>query len=1191
MPHLQSSQKGARIPNNVMSIEGMLPDDEKIPSKLIMSEITFRDLHDICGHADEQRCRKFAAKNGLKIMPEPKSPQDPKRKDPNIAPCEGCIEGRGASKRSGSKSTTSSRRDDIISRGKIEEGPTPAHLRGKIFVIKGDVLESTMKPARSFDDVANAAQQLSLIEASTLEPGQLWQADFWQCERPGSELTVADEKGIEGKSKPGGGHGTSTEPGGNPGFEDDDDLNRHGLDSSSSIRAGSGKSIPEIAKSGIRYKLLFVDVLSEYSNTYSAKTKRESLSIFKNFVLYRLPILTGKKLKNTYFVPSIQMDMDTSFKNIENFLNTTGTPFRYSDAHNHRRNGVVERKQRTIPGMLRSVLFSNKTVPFQFWPIIFDHMVLVDNILPSRALGWKSPYEFLFKKNVPTTVINMLHPIGKIAWIDVKVTKQKLKPRAKKAIYLGIANDDEDLSTRSMIFAHPKRDSLYRQRWYFVKRSLKQFRWSSTNNNSYILRNGTQYSEPKFSTWDNIILNYVESIKTINSNYDIGPVLTEKGDTFPITFEPARPVQRGIHGNSVQDAISRPAKSRATGIPPRSSRGTWGTTEALTPEEEEQISRDNDVAEALAETEAGTGLFTPPRTRSSNKILFTDMPEEFYVHHFTNDEVGAAAYSRSGQHPHIEKLYDDDSREDEFVSPPSDDIVNLIHEEQLQATTSVHTLDLTDLDVISRVVPNIEQEISPALVNIAKRTKGKRKRLTKIERNKYSSDSELDKFHPPKSLKDATSRETSKLWVDAAVEEMNSLLDQNTFTLMPRDQAQIKFKNLEILPSHPVFVVKRSGRYKFRQVCGARNQETVHKDVYAPTIRLDTFKTLCAAAVQKGLYTYTADFSNAYLHAEMPKNKNIAIQFREKGILQLIANRIPSHFKNEDGVVRGDLVGVLNKSLYGLANAGKLWGDLLSKTLKNMGFKRSTLDPCCYYNKNYHGGEMHLCVFVDDIAAFTNNPKAWEKFLAYLRKQKFKLTVEGLTSFLGATITTSNDGESISLSQEPYLESMAIRFASELRDVKPKDTPLPTKTSINMTQCPKDEKSQKLAKSFKFREMIGCLIWLSVYTRPDLLYPTTQLAQVMSNPSKDHYNLLKRVVMYAIASKGRKLTYTSDGQGVQLKAYVDANFNTDDTGRSNAGWCITISGAEVMSSSKIIKQWLQVAHMPKYMHYSTALSV
>ena len=260
MPHLYCSKTSGTTSHNIMSIEDILPDEGKIPSKLIKSEITFRDLHNTCGHADEQRCRKFAAKNGLKIIPEPKSPQDPKREGPNTAPCEGCIEGRGASKRSGSKSTTSSRRDDIISRGKSEEEATPAHLRGKIFVIKGDVLESTMKSARSFDDVANAAQQLSLIEASTLEPGQLWQADFWQCERPGSELTVADEKGFEGKSKPGGDHGTSTEPGGNPGFEDDDDLNRHDQDSSSSIRAGSGKSIPEIAKSGIRYKLLFVDV-------------------------------------------------------------------------------------------------------------------------------------------------------------------------------------------------------------------------------------------------------------------------------------------------------------------------------------------------------------------------------------------------------------------------------------------------------------------------------------------------------------------------------------------------------------------------------------------------------------------------------------------------------------------------------------------------------------------------------------------------------------------------------------------------------------------------------------------------------------------------------------------------------------------------------------------------------------------
>ena len=101
--------------------------------------------------------------------------------------------------------------------------------------------------------------------------------------------------------------------------------------------------------------------------------------------------------------------------------------------------------------------------------------------------------------------------------------------------------------------------------------------------------------------------------------------------------------------------------------------------------------------------------------------------------------------------------------------------------------------------------------------------------------------------------------------------------------------------------------------------------------------------------------------------------------------------------------------------------------------------------------------------------------------------------------------------------------------------------------------------------------MVGCPIWLSVYTRPDSLYATTQLAQVMSNPSKIHYDLLKRVLMHAIFTKQRTITYTSDGKGVQLQAYVDANYNSGGAGRSNAGWSITMSGAEIISASKIIK--------------------
>jgi hypothetical protein len=1153
------------------------------PEGIVYKTLSYKYLHEMLGHASKERCLHFAKQHGIKVSEMPKTGLET-----HDTPCDSCTEARGVDKRSGRKSDTKKRREEVLGRQRLEPGEahkSAPNNRNKILVVRGNVLEKATKNATRMEHIAQAAHQLALIDTSSIERGQLWQADFWTCELPGSEITYEREEEIE-KGRP-------YKMYGNPYKMYDNSQNSlHDERISSSTENSSKENHEQISsrtdtrtnfktnekiekvRNGIKFKLLFVDVLSTYTSTHSAKSKTQALKLFKEFVLEKLPALTRRPLKELYFVPAIQMDMDTAFKPVEKFLRTQGLPYRYADALNHRRNGVVERKQRTIPNMLRSTLFKNKTVPFQFWPIIFDQMVLIDNILPSRNLNWMNPYEALFQKAVPKSTVNMLHPIGKIAWIDVKVTKKKLRSRAKKAIYLGVADDDETLSSRSMIFAYPKMGPNETIKWYFLKRSLKQFRWTKTSMNDYLLREDNKYSEPRFSTWGDLIGNYVENISVINPNYEIRNQNTKTREDFPVKMQPARPVQRGIQGRNIQGALDKHKSCNASGIPLRSQKGTWGMTEDPTPEESAKTLHDETVAEALAEREAGTGLLPPARTRSSRKVYYTeyeDTPGETYKTNFETDAVAKMAYSVSKRHQCITKIFDDDERGDEYVASAGPKLENEIAAEMISAKEAIHRINLEDLEVLQRVHPSISEDINPAFVYAAGKKNGKRKRITKAVRNQYESDAELDKFYPPTSSKEASKRETRAKWKEAERREMHSLLKQNTFTLMTLQEAKDRHHDLEVLPSHPVYCVKKNGLYKHRQVCGARKQETVHNEVYNPTVRLDTFKMLCAASVQKGWHTALADFSNAYLHAEMPANKNIAITFRDRGILQSITEEIPKRFKNCHGEINSDIVGVLNKSLYGLANAGKLWGDLLTKTLKGMGLKRCTLDPCCYYSKNYHGAELYICVFVDDIAAFTTDTKAWQRFLQSIRKQGFSLTNGELTCFLGADVNTTSDGEEITLSQEAYVESMAIRFAKELKGVKAKMTPLPTKTVINLRQCPTDPVAKAKSKDYKFREMVGCLIWLAGYTRPDLLYPTQQLAQVMSNPTETHYELLKRVVAYAIITKDRCLTYKNDGKGVQIQAYVDANYNTDDTGRSNAGWIVTMSGASIMSSSKTIK--------------------
>jgi hypothetical protein len=110
---------------------------------------------------------------------------------------------------------------------------------------------------------------------------------------------------------------------------------------------------------------------------------------------------------------------------------------------------------------------------------------------------------------------------------------------------------------------------------------------------------------------------------------------------------------------------------------------------------------------------------------------------------------------------------------------------------------------------------------------------------------------------------------------------------------------------------------------------------------------------------------------------------------------------------------------------------------------------------------------------------------------------------------------------------------------------------------------------------FPYKELIGSILFISIFTRPDLVHPVSQLAQVMANPSQFHWHLLCCLMKYVVKTKGSdKLTYTQNKKVPMSKilcAYVDANYAKHKHRRSVAGWSLMMAGASIRSASKLIK--------------------
>ena len=100
------------------------------------------------------------------------------------------------------------------------------------------------------------------------------------------------------------------------------------------------------------------------------------------------------------------------------------------------------------------------------------------------------------------------------------------------------------------------------------------------------------------------------------------------------------------------------------------------------------------------------------------------------------------------------------------------------------------------------------------------------------------------------------------------------------------------------------------------------------------------------------------------------------------------------YMRQPEGFKQGgpDKVCRLNKSLYGLKQSPRLWGEKLASVLVKLGFKRLETDPCVYL---YTRDDLKVIVpvWVDDITLASTSSGAIDHFVKELQNY---ITVEDL---------------------------------------------------------------------------------------------------------------------------------------------------------------------------------------------------
>lgn len=238
----------------------------------------------------------------------------------------------------------------------------------------------------------------------------------------------------------------------------------------------------------------------------------------------------------------------------------------------------------------------------------------------------------------------------------------------------------------------------------------------------------------------------------------------------------------------------------------------------------------------------------------------------------------------------------------------------------------------------------------------------------------------------------------------------------------------------------------------------------------------------------------------------------------------------------------------LNKSLYGLKQASRMWNERFNQFMIGIGFNRCESDHCLYI-KFMRDTVCYVLLYVDDLAILSNGMQMVNDIKSRLAKE-FEMTDVGeIDSFLGIHVERNPNDGSIALSQSRYLRNVLGKFS--MNDCKSAATPIESRLSLRIGDR-NDLTDQP------YRELIGCLTYTTQTTRLDLCATTNYFARFQGCCSDEHFMYAKRILAEL------RMVYRLDAAADVLVGYTDSDWAGDKIDcKSTSGYVFKVFGNTV----------------------------
>ena len=403
--------------------------------------------------------------------------------------------------------------------------------------------------------------------------------------------------------------------------------------------------------------------------------------------------------------------------------------------------------------------------------------------------------------------------------------------------------------------------------------------------------------------------------------------------------------------------------------------------------------------------------------------------------------------------------------------------------------------------------------------------------------------------------------------IEAIKQELEGIVQRSVFEgihlhKLSRGQRKMLFSKMMITKKETVEGVLKKIKARLVVLGNLQDSEDIQEEVLnSPTPSINTVLMQITRAAVQNRKVVVFDIGQAFLNSYLSKKGDDIIMHLKKEIADVLLQVDESYkeFLRRDG----SIVVKLNKALYGLRQAPRLWYDTLKAFLLKDGFVVSPMDDCHFKRVFDDGTSIDLSIHVDDGLCTTDNIEEMHKLLEKL-KDVFKIVdVHEADEFeyLKMKFAMNRDDNTVEITQPAYYDKILEEWEVKGSVTTPHTDDL-FKVKINELL---DEQGQK-----RFHSTVFQCLYLAIRTRPDIMvaigHLTTRVRKGTANKS-DEEKLL-RVLKYLKSTRELGIMLGGDENNeLVMKSFADASYGLHDDAKSHTGLFMTLGRGPILWKS------------------------